>query len=85
MNYSAIFGTGLLMLGVHAADAASPTSPSRRQLSGCMTKQMTASRTISYNEASKVCKDQLKSQNDALVEAPNDNLAANEAKPANAR
>ena len=39
-----------------------------------MTKQMSASRTISYNEATKVCKDLIKSQNGSIV-------ASNEAKP----
>jgi len=38
----------------------------RRQLSDCMTKRMAESRTISYNEAAKVCKDQLGSQRQAL-------------------
>jgi hypothetical protein len=37
-----------------------------RQLSDCMTKRMAASRTISYNDAAKVCKDQLGSQQQAL-------------------
>jgi hypothetical protein len=32
-----------------------------------MTKQMTASKTISYNEASKVCREQQKAQNAGLV------------------
>jgi hypothetical protein len=50
----------------------------RRQLSACMTKQMQASRTLSYNEATKLCKERLKSQTDGLT-------ARNEGKPANAR
>jgi hypothetical protein len=37
-----------------------------RQLSDCMSKRMAASRTISYYEAEKVCKDQMGSQHPAL-------------------
>jgi hypothetical protein len=54
-----------------------PVSP-RKQLSGCMNRQMSASRSISYNEAMKVCKALIKSQEENLV-------ASNEAKPAHAR
>jgi hypothetical protein len=32
-----------------------------------MSKQMSASRTISYNEASKLCKQQIKTQNASLA------------------
>jgi hypothetical protein len=42
-----------------------------------MKKRMGASRTISYNDAAQVCKDQMKPQRDALE-------ANNEARPANA-
>jgi hypothetical protein len=61
--------TGAVFVGIQAlaADPASPSPSNRRQLASCMTKQMSASRTISYNEATKVCKDQLKSQNDRLA------------------
>jgi hypothetical protein len=44
-----------------AGDGASSTAPySRRQLADCMWKRMSASRTVSYNEASKACKDRLR-------------------------
>jgi hypothetical protein len=61
--------TGMVFAGVQAF-AVNPTlqsTPKRRQLMDCMTKQMSASRTISYNEAAKVCKDQLKSRNDSVA------------------
>jgi len=61
-----------------AAAAISQSVLARRQLSVCMTKQMLASRTLSYYEATKLCKERLKSQADALT-------ARNEGKPANAR
>jgi hypothetical protein len=48
--------------------AAGPRPPSsRRVLLACMTKQMTVSRTISYNEATAVCKAQLKARDPALA------------------
>jgi len=78
-SVGAVLGA-LLLAGTHAM-AASPLSQAsinRRLLSECMSKQMTASKTISYNEASRVCKSQLKSQNLALS-------ARNVIKPANAR
>jgi hypothetical protein len=56
---------GLLLVAAQAV-AADPGQPAltRRQMVtqiiGCMKKRMSASRTISYNEAAKVCKDQLK-------------------------
>lgn len=34
----------------------------KRHMVDCMNRQMTASRTLSYNEASRICKDQLKDQ-----------------------
>jgi hypothetical protein len=43
-----------------------PLSP-KHQLIACMTKQMSASKTISYNEATKVCKAQLKAQTPTLA------------------
>jgi hypothetical protein len=55
--------------GVATAATASNTrslSP-RQQLNACMTKAMTASRTLSYNDASKMCKAQLKPNPPALA------------------
>ena len=49
-----------------AADLNRPVSP-RRQLAVCMNKQMSASRTISYNQATAVCKAQLKPKAPALA------------------
>jgi hypothetical protein len=43
-----------------------PLSP-RHQLTACMTKQMSASKTISYNDASKLCKQQLQAQTPTLA------------------
>jgi hypothetical protein len=49
-----------------AVDAVSQSTMKRRQLivqvSNCMKKRMSANREISYNAASKVCKDQVNNQ-----------------------
>jgi hypothetical protein len=72
-----MFRTGALLaligavgVGIHAmaVDLSRPVSP-RRQLTVCMNKQMSASRTISYNEATAVCKAQLKAKAPALAAA----------------
>ncbi|MGO9946649.1 MAG: hypothetical protein ACLPWG_07370 [Steroidobacteraceae bacterium] len=51
---------------VIADDAVSQTAMSKRQMMvqviSCMKKRMSASREISYNAASKVCKDQVNNQ-----------------------
>jgi len=71
-----VMATALLVAGnAVAVKSMSPSAMHKRQLVGCMARQMSASKTISYNEAAKLCKDQLKSRNDSW--------AANEAaKPA---
>jgi hypothetical protein len=64
--------TCVMLVGAQALAADSVTvtqsTMSKRQLIaqmvGCVRKQMAASKTISYNEAMKVCKDQLNSQSD---------------------
>ena len=41
-------------------EGASSPQYSRRELAGCMWKRMSANRILSYNDASKACKDQLR-------------------------
>jgi hypothetical protein len=43
-----------------AGESATPPQYSRRQLADCMTKRMYSDRTLSYNDAAKACKDQLR-------------------------
>jgi hypothetical protein len=64
-----ITAAGVMLLGARAlaADPAGHAKNSRRQLVGCVIKRMSASRTVSYNEATKACKEQLKPQNDDLA------------------
>ncbi len=50
-----------------AGASTAPGTSRKRQISECMSKQMSASRTLSYNEASKICKAQLKSQSPTLA------------------
>ncbi len=43
-----------------AEESAAAAPISRRQLADCMTRRMYANRTLSYNDAAKACKDQLR-------------------------
>jgi hypothetical protein len=62
--------TGVIFVGARAlaADSANQPTMSKRQLIaqvvGCMKKQMSASNSISYNAAMKVCKEQMSRQSD---------------------
>jgi hypothetical protein len=73
-------GTLFVLIGVGMSMQAMAADPNRalsqrRQLAACMNRQMAASRTISYNQATTVCKERLK------VKAPT--LASSvQAKPA---
>ena len=60
---------GLVLIGSLAASAASyaqepnsEASISKRQIASCMSRRMAADRLLSFNDAAKVCKDQLKSR-----------------------
>jgi hypothetical protein len=56
---------GMIFVGgqAFAGNALSQAAMNRRQLINCMNKTMSSNKAISYNEATKVCKDQLKAQN----------------------
>jgi hypothetical protein len=62
--------SGVIFVGARAlaVDSANQPTMSKRQLIaqvvGCMKKQMSASYSISYNAAMKVCKDQMSKQSD---------------------
>ena len=64
-------GMAILSCQVWALDPPSQASVHRRQLVACMTKQMSSSRTISYIEATKVCKELQKSQSSTLADNEN--------------
>jgi hypothetical protein len=81
MNWSSTGVLGAALVFGSVATAGTTVSKSvitQRQLSDCMTKQMLASRTLSYYAAAKICKERLKTAAEALT-------ARNEGKPANAR
>lgn len=61
-----LIGVVGLSLQALALDANRPVPP-RRQLTACMSRQMSASRTISYNQATAVCKAQLKAKAPTLA------------------
>jgi hypothetical protein len=68
--------TGAALICTQAlADPASHPVSNKHLLTACMTKRMSASRAVSYNDAAKLCKDQLKAQNPTVT-------AGAEAKPA---
>jgi hypothetical protein len=47
---------------VHAQEPNSQASISKRQIASCMSRRMAADRLLSFNDAAKSCKDQLKSR-----------------------
>jgi hypothetical protein len=65
----AVSGLGLLADGARAADAGSHAPSAKRQLAMCMTKRMSDSRTLSYNDATKLCKEQLEAQRVTLAQS----------------
>jgi hypothetical protein len=62
----ALICTAGVSIQAMAVDLNRPVSP-RHQLAICMNRQMSASRTISYNEATAVCKAQLKAKAPTLA------------------
>jgi hypothetical protein len=63
LRMAVITGVALLSARAFAAEPLNRPASNRHQLLACMTKRMSASRTVSYNEAARLCKDQLKAQN----------------------
>ena len=61
-----------LVLGSYVAGA-QPESPvvlARHQLSECMTKRMSADRSLSYNDAMRACKERLQPRKDLASNNP---------------
>jgi hypothetical protein len=64
--------TSVMLVGAqaHAADSTSQSTMSKRQMIvqmvDCMKKRMSADKSRSYNEAMKVCKDQINKESDDL-------------------
>jgi hypothetical protein len=77
-----IAALGALLVGTHASATDWKNQPlaTKRQAAGmvidCMRKRMSKDRVISYNEAAKVCKQEVAKQN-----APSGPLVADDTKP----
>jgi hypothetical protein len=68
-RFIAVIGTSLLLLAAHTARA-QPESRSamlKRQLNECMTRRMSANRTLSYNDAMRACKERLQPAKESLA------------------
>jgi hypothetical protein len=68
-RFIAVIGTSLLLLGAHTA-MAQPESRSamlKRQVNECMTRRMSANRTLSYNDAMRACKERLQPAKESLA------------------
>jgi hypothetical protein len=63
---------GSLILGAQALSARpeSPAVIARHQLRDCMTERMSANRSLSYNEAMRVCKERLQPPKDLAANNP---------------
>ncbi len=63
----AVWGMGLGSGSARATDATARPVSAKRQMVLCMTKRMTDSKTLSYNDATKLCKEQLEAQRVTLT------------------
>jgi hypothetical protein len=65
---------GVVLVGAQALadDSSTHSRTSRRQLADCIIKRMSADRTVSFNEATRTCKDPARTQisNDLASIAP---------------
>lgn len=57
-----VFGSMAASSASLAQEPSSEASLNRRQIASCMSRHMAADRLLSFNDAAKVCKDQLKSR-----------------------
>jgi hypothetical protein len=57
---------GVMLMGAQTFAQDSPTHPrnSRRQIADCIIKRMSADRRVSFNDATRTCKDLAKAQDD---------------------
>ena len=69
LKMAVMTGAMLMSTPALAVDPTNHSAPNRHQLIACMTKRMSASRAVSYNEAARLCKDQLKAQNTPVAPA----------------
>ena len=62
-----VMGLGLAAAGARAAEVNSRPVSAKRQLVLCMSKRMSDSKSLSYNDATKLCKEQLEAQRVTLT------------------
>jgi hypothetical protein len=60
---------GLMLIGAQSVASPPPSQSTsmNRQISDCMTKKMSANRTLSYNDARKACKERLQPAKDEVA------------------
>ena len=70
-RYISAVGMSLLLLGgAHSSLTQPPQSRSvmlKKQMNDCMTRRMSADRTLTYNEAMRACKERLQPAKEALA------------------
>jgi hypothetical protein len=67
---TAIYASAVFLMSASAAavEPAAPSTPMlRQQINDCMTKRMVANKTLSYNEAMRMCKTLLQPSKDTLT------------------
>jgi hypothetical protein len=77
-RFISLVGLSLLLLGAHTtlAQHESRSAMLKRQLNDCMTRRMSANRTLSYNDAMRACKDRLQPAKEALASISPDDSAS---------
>jgi acyl-CoA synthetase (AMP-forming)/AMP-acid ligase II len=60
---------GIVLAGAHAVPAQPASAPAilKRQINDCMTRRMGANRTLSYNDAMRMCKERVQPAKEALA------------------
>lgn len=64
------FGSLILVAQTSSARPESPAVIAKHQLSECMTKRMSANRSLSYNDAMRACKERLQPPKDLAANNP---------------
>jgi hypothetical protein len=65
--WASIAVTAVILTGARALAVDSGVPSSKRQVADCMSRRMSANKTLSYNDASRECKEQVKLRNVTAV------------------
>jgi hypothetical protein len=71
-----LIATSCIGTEAFAVHVVSQSTLLRRHLAACMTKHMNADKTLPFNTAARICKDELNKQSDSLASNAS-NIAAN--------